>query len=241
MSLAKLESLLQKARADGISTPCYEGFEFVRDAFTKASISNELLDYFKGEERFKLFHDQFYNLGSGWARVTPDTLLRWALWTCEKEGVNVVLERLERYLKLDHSPAQQILAISGVELNEPIELANGISLIPLSLLPPSHIKNIIDPPHLKPENLNRLGVTLPISDHHKPNAALIKRAQLKPRSIEEVDIDKHANAHDMELYEICECLTLLNTCTALPIASWYELEDWVPLYGFLGFSLSTAI
>lgn len=236
-----LISLLEEARKAGISSPSHAdfNFHFVRYAHTDPCISDRLLNYFKADARFEIFDNKILNVGMGFATITYDNLVAWSLWTCDQDGADAVGERLERYLSLDYSPALRILAISGLEVDKPFELANGISIVPLSMLPPSQIRNMIDPPHLRPEALLKLGgpsLSYLKYSNHAPNAALVKHVKLQPKVVREADINTHPIVR-AELEEVCECLTVLNTsCTAITIASWCELEDWTPLYGFVGAS-----
>ncbi|MGZ8934772.1 MAG: hypothetical protein ACXW04_07715 [Methylobacter sp.] len=56
-------------------------------------------------------------------------------------------------------PDEDFLAISGIEVHDPIELTQNLRFIPFHELPYSFVKQILDPAVIKPEILAKFGLS----------------------------------------------------------------------------------
>lgn len=252
MDSKKLKKLLKKAFEVGITKPepdpLFSGTDIERNLIqylsAEPSIEKEILEFFKAEPSFDIFNEKMFNEGTHLCRISYKTLLTWLLYFSEVNGIDNALSCLENYLRIDYSPAHAILAISGIEIEKPIDLSPSIQLVPFSSLPSSPLKNTLDPPFFKPENLLRLGlIGFSTAQHFSrpPKSALIRDTRLSPKSFDsEKEMDSFIPNYN-DLYEACECLTLVGGSTPLPVASWHQVKEKVPLAGFTGYGYGSSI
>ncbi len=244
MDSKKLRELLEKALKAGIKRPAYTpkifDAELERIAMrmsTEPCIEKEIIKFFESEPLLEIFNEKLFNQGNSWNRVSFITLLGWLLYYSEINGIDNALSSLENYLKIDYTPAQEILALSGIEITEPIELSKTIKLVPFSSLPSSSLKYSFDPPFLKPKNLPHISLIGTIQ-HIPPKAALIRDVRLSPKTVKSINLDEDRTPYIptfQSLYEACECLTLVGNSTPIPVATWHEVNEGVPFCaGFLG-------
>jgi hypothetical protein len=249
----KLRDLLVRATQAGIQRPnapsWVSGSELERlivpFVSTDKTIEDELQSFVREESAFAIFDEQMFNQGNSWSRINLWSLLRWLLYTTLDSGVDTAIGSLEKFLASEFTPALEVLAVSGIEVDEPIALTPTLRLVPFSSLPASYTKHQLDPPLLKPENLRQLGLDpialSPYQERRSPTAAITKQVKLSPKITGPKEDRRPYISSNLELYEACECLTLLSGCTPLPVAHWHIVEDWVPCARLLGSSSSSPV
>lgn len=241
IAASKLEWLLARALREGIRRPfsgsmlreLYPALAFARSMIvvTAPSIETQLIAALKSEPDLRSFDGAMFCRGDGAARVELASLASWLLLRASTKGPRQAVGDLSRYLKLDHNPGYQVLAIGGIEVEQPVRLSTGISLIPFSRLPPSQVTHSLAPTAV-------LGVQYPFP---VPGAALVKRkptkAQVAPASSDSLPFDPTAQ---LALEEACLWLTIVGPSCPLPVALWWQLDSWVPFASHVGSSWSSS-
>lgn len=252
MDTDELRRCLQAAVEAGIRShaiPTWaKGTEMERQngAFVRApeTMRRQLAQYVQKEPALEMFNEKMFNTGFSSARITVETFVTWLLYSTKTNGVDKTIHNLERYLDLDHTPALEVLALTGVEVELEVTLANGVYLVPFKSLQSSFVKNALAPALLKSETLVRAGLLPPWSLNRRrssePTAALLRDVRLSPKS--QSPDEPPAFLHRTEvLFDACECLTLVSDCTPLPNAHWVEVLEWVPCSSFVGSGWSDPI
>jgi hypothetical protein len=192
------------------------------------------------------FNNKMINIGQMSCRVSLKTALNWLLYVSCTDSEDVALSALSKYAQLNYTPFTHFIAVSEIVINETVQLADGVRLIPFSEVPRSSVTDALDPTLLKPEFLAKVGLGgltelgLKFSDRvSPPEAVLVKSARVSPKFDNPVD---HAvfgvEPEPTELIEACECITLIAPAAPLPIARWVTMEEWVPCSGFIGVAWS---
>lgn len=242
----RLRQLLDRAKQAGLRRPSVpkwaigSGLENElpsgRFVSTEKSIEDELLGFLRSQSSLEVFNDKMLNQGNSWMQVSHRELLQWLLYVVSVRGTEAAIDSLHRFLLADHVPALQVLAVAGVEVEQPVELGADLRLVPFSLVPRSRAGDALDPPLLKPENSVRLGLHFPLVHvirQRCPTAAIIRNVKLRPKAFGKEDVVRGVIDFAL-LYRACACLTLVGQAAPLPIADWFVLEDWVPCANFFG-------
>lgn len=232
----KLETILNNIFKQGISRQKIStrvNLEVNQEVFTK------ILEYLQNNELItSVFDNKMMCSGNGYSRIQLKSLAEWLIYNSEKIGVQETIEQFNDYLEHDYTPAIAILAVSGIEPSERIQLSDTIELIPFVDLPPSKAKNALYPSLLK-ENPG-IDLLNPIfSTYNPPKMALVKKVQLKPK-VYDNDIAE-TNTLTIEyndLYETCMFLTLHSNSTPVSAGAWVELDEGVPCKNMSGVGFS---
>lgn len=256
MNIDRLSGLLEEAAARGITRlgagathPTWlQGTEYERGlsivVTAPEDIKQRLEEFILGEPTLDLFNSKMFNTGFGCTRVEANTLMRWLLYSTSENGVEKTISTLTSFLAAKGTPGLEVLAISGIEVEQPIELSGGIRLIPFSALPTSHVKFTLAPPALNSRELEQVGILPPMFRYRRsgiePTSALVRDTEIYPKAQRPEDQYAYPQMTD-DLREACECLTLVFGCTPLPNAHWMEVASWVPCAGWLGSGWSDPI
>lgn len=148
-------------------------------------------------------------------QVGPELWASWASQRGSEVGAAQVLADMKRYLESKEIPCQRVFGIKGITLEARLELAQGISLVPLS--------SIENPFETRPPVIG-----MGHGPYNIPNSALVvKRMASRSRGgLPEVD-----QAADDDLWDAALCLTLVGPSAPTPMAAWYILPPWVPRWG----------
>lgn len=207
-------------------------------------IKNSLIEFVSGEPILNIFNGKMFNTGFGANRVDFPNLVRWLLYVTSEEGVDAAVGKLESYIEIDYTPAQQYLAISGIEVGSIIELSDSIKLIPFDSIPSCAPRDYLDPPILKPARLKEIGIPpayiMTQPKPHIPKAALVKNTKLIPKYFSEEDRPVFFD-DGRQLYEACELLTLVGNSAPVPLSHWFVLDEAVPCAQFLGSGWSSPV
>jgi len=153
MNSEKLRELLNRAVTAGLKKPTVEpnisetelGFRLKRLITTEDTIQNEILQFLINEPSFDIFNNKMFYNGFGGSQVTLNTLMSWLLYSCDTNGVDKTIANLENYLSIEYTPANELLAISGVEIDSPAEISPTIQIVPFSSFPLSEVIRMLDP------------------------------------------------------------------------------------------------
>jgi hypothetical protein len=160
-------------------------------------------------------------------------LAKWLILNSINKGIDETVGQLESFLSLDYTPAIRILAISGLEPEEQIQVTDTIRLIPFEELPESMPKNALYPRFLQDDGIRIMNPTF--SSYNPPKAALVKRLELQPKAYDKDEEKPQSNPVGLDnLYDLVRFLTLHTNSTPVVLGSWSELSEDVPCAKMLG-------
>ncbi|USE01924.1 hypothetical protein JKJ11_07665 [Vibrio sp. SCSIO 43133] len=194
----------------------------------------DITQYLQSSETVsEVFDDKMLNTGSGASRVNLELLARWLVRQAQVSSPELATQKLADFLDSQFTSGKNVLAISGVTVQDVVHITNKIKLIPFDELQASHAKEAISPPYMKPEFAMKLGFAPAIGSGYKPpEAAAVVDTEISPKAFGE---EKHPRAQDfLPLYEFCEFLTLVKSGTPIPVASWSDVSNDTPCKQFLG-------
>lgn len=161
---------------------------------------------------------------SGSQSIKLDNFAHWLLAQSRIKPAREVIAQLKSFLKADSVPMTQVLAVWGLHPKLPIDLIDGISLSPLSMLPSSDIKDqltgIKDTGHT-----GGTSFSLP-----RPTAVLKWEFVFKPL-FSPSGSNSSLNTKIEEMKEIAECLCLVYKTPVFEIVDWYQCEVTTPIIG----------
>lgn len=188
---------------------------------------DHLLSALREEGELALFDGGFILTGLGGFRSELRTLAEWLLAQSMTKSPNEVVDAIARYIEMEFAPAWEILAVAGVEVTKPVELVDGIRLVPFGQVPRSRVTDsLIGVPEFIP------GGSMGISKLPVPGSALIVRRQQRPKVVPELpDPSENVTPHLQQatMLQICKALTLIGPSSPAPLAHWIHLDDWTPL------------
>lgn len=239
MDKEKLIDILQKASARGIKKPVvpellkgtYMGRYRELNVEVDEEIKRELVDTIGGFSELDIFNEKMFNMGFGASRVNYDMLARSLLYrTCEI-GAEEAVVALDKFIGLGATPVDEIVVLTGIKVDKEQELGNGVILIPFSSVPSSFLKDSLEEAAQRAKEFFYKGF-VPMHTRPKamqPSAALKKKNLISPKTYEpgEKQLPSYVSLIE-ELYEVCDCLTLIGPSTPLPLAHTGVLEEWVP-------------
>jgi hypothetical protein len=188
------------------------------------------------------FNQRYFRGHNSLFLVSPYTLATWITDNSYRQGIDATLKAIKRYLALDYTPTVEILAVTGIEIQEEIELGNGIFLAPMNNVPSIKVREALTEKIIVLEAETDLGfspLAVWMRGRKPPTAGLYCFTKLKPQTCKEDDLN-HIKSLQTKgaLYEACACLALIGPSAPKPLAYWSELEEWVPLNGYTGSGFS---
>lgn len=99
-----------------------------------------ILKAFEEDQRIKALDGHMISTGSGASRFEINTLAMWFLWAVNEYGNEKAELNLNLYLDSETVPVINTLWVLGIEVDQTIELDNGIKIIPIEDMPDSRDK-----------------------------------------------------------------------------------------------------
>lgn len=203
MGVSDLSDLLSKA------AEAEKAFQAGTSADFRASMQAQkaLESAMEADPELQDLRGELLYLGAGALGASPRMVVGWLLGTAMDHGVEKAIASLQDYLKVREWPARYVLALRGVQCDQPTELVKGIKIIPYSSVDPK-AETIA---HLfKPET---------------PHAALIQEFTVKrsktPDLPHSVDIDT--------IFDIALVLILVNDSPIERGIRWDDVSPDAPL------------
>jgi len=200
----------------------------------KEEVLSELVEHLKqNEDIVHIFDDKMMNSGGGYSSIQLRTLAKWLILASINHGIEKTLSQLENFLSIDYTPAIAVLAVSGIEPTERMQITDTIELIPFQELPDSMPKHALYPVYLQDDGLRIMNPV--IGSYNPPKAALVKKLQLQPKAYDKNGEKPSTNAIKFsDLYDVVKFLTLHTDATPVATGSWSELTEDVPCANMLG-------
>lgn len=240
MKKKDLTDVLICARESGIDKPAVNTFPGKYYEAWKISVNEEihrkLLKVIRSCADLDYLNRKMFVLGNGGSwRVDHDVLIKHLLYRTTEVGEEQAVEELERYNKLNYTPAFEFLALSSIEVEKKVKLTKNISLVPFDSIPESFVKSILQCSALKSKEISFLTPYIESIASFHPKAALQKKVTIKPKSFDPETEDKSFLVWSNEdLYQICDCFSLVSLSAPIVLANWVAPEEWVPFSTLLG-------
>lgn len=194
---------------------------------TEEGILDPLIETLRAEPELRLFDGGVLLTGTGAGTVTLRALAEWLVAQSLDTNPEEVLDRLDRFIRRDIPPAQEILAISGASIAAEVRLVDGIRLVPFAQVPRSGVTDLLKGiPSFMSEALQGVRAN-PI-----PTAALIAPLEGFPALAEPTAGEHFAPPSTLKqpkMYRICQLLTLVGPSPSIAVGSWVHIDDSLPL------------
>jgi len=227
MNKEKFRTILDAAVQKGI-TEIPSSFEHRqlypghRQLETEPQIEDDLKQFLRADTAISsVFDDKMFYTGNGGTTVPLSHLIQWLLKRVNEHDSKVAADNLERYLSTWEVPGQDVLVISGISLFTPVDLGNGLKLLPFD-----HLVNSFRKAWVEGMAMGRSGLGMPILEKAVltcPNK-MMRKQQGRPDFTPKF----------LELEQARQWLTLIGPSCPLQLAYWWEPEEWVPLAGMTG-------
>lgn len=233
MDTTKLSMLLTKAESSGITfskipkeiQPWHKETYIIDHVNVEKEIEDELLEVIKEIPEFTIFDGKLFNCGSQAQRVELEQIVKWLLYSTHRYGVDKTLDNLNKYFEIDGNPLYEVQLVSGIEVEQEVELIDNTWLVPFDKIPDCWQKNYYSPDSYKfPDN------------KYCSKAAILRKTKSSPKSYHQDEGHKMLLETDIQLSDFCEILTLVGPSAPYPTTYWTILEEIVPLKLVTGLS-----
>jgi len=233
MNMTKLAVLLKKSESSGITTsetpeeiqPWDKENYIINHLNVGKEIENELLEAIKEIPEFTIFDGKMFNCGYQSQRVELMQIVKWLLYSTYRYGVDRTIDNINEYFELDGNPLYEVQLVSGIEVEHEIDLIDNTKLVPFDKIPNCWQKNRFSPS----------SYDFPYSEYCS-RAAILRKTKASPKSWHQDNSPNKQLEVDIQLYDICEILTLVGPSAPCPTYYWTILEEIVPLKAATGFS-----
>jgi hypothetical protein len=234
--------ILKKAMSLGIKKPSVpewaKGTYYEQQITIPDDIEKDLMKIFAKIPELEVFNDRLFHMGWGASRVNYKKLASWLISRTLEIGAENTVNDLEKYSEMKETPAYQVRVINGIEVVKEVELIKGISLIPFENVPESWGKNFINQQRLFIRKIMSPFVPMQYNENFVyASAALLRKISISPKSYKQGENSFSSTPDQEDLYDVCDCLTLIGPSAPVPVGFWGALEDWVPCSGLLGSGL----
>lgn len=204
--------------ASGVPSDRYEPIFFFKH-------SHPIRDVLADCEEFAEGRNIMICYGSGARAVSPQWAANFILRQAINVGPSNAVDNYERIMSLKESEIMLIMALRGVSAEKDICLTENVKLVPISSLPPSKHKEMLENPHIV--NSQRGIFPKPRMPLGNQQAALVMTFLVSP-------IFKDANEKDggsayFDAYgllgDIMSCLTVVGPSCPMQEMSWTQYSD----------------
>lgn len=138
------QSKIPKPPVDSASekTRCGQLLSHYGNLIRKESYCVQVLEELKKGPRVQALKDQWIITGTGAVPLNAQILAPWYLWAIHEYGVEAANTNLNKFLDSETIFITGTLWVLGIEVQQSIELENGISIIPIENMPYSPQKEL---------------------------------------------------------------------------------------------------
>jgi len=237
MDKARISSAIQEALKKGVKPfavpPFINPNSYSAQRLTASHVVadqeavDHLLSALREEGELALFDGGVILTGLGGFRSELRALAEWLLAQSLIKPPGEVVDAIAKYIEMDYAPAWEILAVAGIEVTKPVELDDGMRLVPFDQVPRSRVTDYLNGvPEFIPSGHMGIG-KLPV-----PGSALIVRRQQRPKMVPDLPDPSESVTPQLQqakMLQICKALTLVGPSSPAPLAHWIHLDDWTPL------------
>lgn len=184
-----------------------------------------LLEYLESNQSIvDVFDNKKFNGGRVAYILTIELLADWLLCESLYSGIDSAIDKLDTYLKSDSTPCDEVLAISGITIDEEINISSNVKIVQYESLPDSIEKDQIHPPEMRKPHMGS-------PYYNFPKVAIVRRVGLSPKSYQNDPKIFHYQNFQY-LLDLCDFMALLNIGTPTPAGIWCIIPDTVPCQSF---------
>ncbi len=226
MDTTKLSTLLEEAKSSGITLgkipqdihPSLKETYLVDYINVKKEIEDKLLETIKEIPELSIFDGKLFNCGSYSQRVELGRFIKSLLYRTHRYGVKKTSDDLNKYIELDGNPLCEIQLVSGIEVEEEIDLTDDTKLVPFDKIPDCWQKDNFSPSSYK----------FPY-DKYCSKAAILRKTNASPKSYHQDKRPRKLIEVDIQLSDICDILTLIGPSSPYLTTYWTILDEIIPL------------
>lgn len=223
-----------------IPKPELERFSFTHDIQTRlylqysgliesTDIGKRVLSLLESDPRVMNLEGHMISKGSSASRFEPKVLAMWFLWAINEFGQEVAEENLNTFLDSGEIPIINTLWVLAVEVDESIQLKNGLCITPISEMPDSREKE-----HYLKHSFDATGHQQP-----KPKAAItyltkITRSHKDEDPSSTFERDKDFWESSKLLYDASLSLNAIENTSCIPYFSTAYTLPQMPIGLFWG-------
>ncbi len=190
-----------------------------------AAAKSELLDLISVQEDLKLFDASSLASLAVFTGVSYERLADWLIGRGRAVGAEQAVKDLVRYLEQKEVPVHVVAPLGGVLVEEAIELAAGITLLPLNRVPESQSKAQF----LERIRWPGLQVLWRFSSGYSALICPRFRDKGHPEGESWVLLDPpELSEIERQVVDVCRILTIVGPCAPICLGLWEQTEDWVP-------------
>lgn len=178
-----------------------------------------LIEALRNDPELEIFNNKALVIAGVKRLFTYATLASWLISRTTK--IDETLEDLATYLNAKEFQCDQVLAFYGLDLDQPADLGDGISLLPWERLPESPEKQMV--------SFSRTQIIHMISG--KPSALYRSFKTIKRHIKAESDtLSQKEHTPEFELHDALICIGLAMPWRWQILASWVGIPKWVPTF-----------
>lgn len=206
------------------------------DCIENTKLGQEVLAKLKADPRLSCLEGEMLSRGSGAGIFDVKNLAQWFLWHANNVGQELAVIDLELFLNSKEISVINSLWITGIEVDEEIEIEDGISLRPAKSMPDSREKEFFLQNDFHSTGLQTL----------KPSCVIAKNVKIPRITSKESSVFSPALGHvfwtsKKRFYDIALLLNVLPNVTCLPYYDTAHLEASTPVGPFGGTGGGTPI
>lgn len=201
------------------------------DCIEKTTLGQKILAKLKADLRVSQLEGEMLSRGSGAGIFDVKNLAKWFLWHANNVGQELAAVDLELFLNYEEISVINSLWITGIEVDEEIEIEDGISIRPAQSMPDSREKEFFLQHDFHSTGLQTL----------KPSCVIVKNVSIpklasKDNSRVSLPVDHVFWTSRSRFYDCALLLNVLPNVTCLPHYATSHLEASTPLGPFGGSS-----
>lgn len=191
-------------------------------------------DLLKNDPKISEILGKTLSNGQGGGGFNSERLANWLVVNSKLTSIDSTINVLNNYLSMNHNEVIQVLAFSGLYIEEEIQFSKNLKLIPYNNLPLSFQKENLYPLAFRPEILKRFGIP-PLDpyegNYRAPSAAFVKEINVTPKISGGTRDEIVSNS---ELIEALDFLVLIPGCSPSYSGEWNEFKESVPCKYIVG-------
>lgn len=214
---------------DGRPTYSMQLFTAYWDLLQKTEYGKATLQHLTDDPRVKALKGSLITNGNIMFSAAPMNLAMWFIWYAKKKGEKAAREALDQWFATDTHEIQNTLWVVGLELEQSLQLPNGVSITPIAELPDSDEKE--DYLTVSRDRINA-------HQRRLPACAITKTMSIR-KFCGETDGERNVylaeyQKHSQQLFDVAILLNALHSVVCVPYCHTSYVLEPQPLCYFCG-------